>query len=381
MSMPEIHGHCDPRFEALQSAFTDNFAAGEEIGACLALFQDGDPLVDIWAGHADRKRTEPWQKDTLVNVYSTGKAVAALLILMLIDRDQIELDAPVARYWPEFAANGKAAFTVRDALTYRTGVPGFATPQPWDTPHDWERMTELIAREAPWFETRTLCYHPNTYGFIIGELIRRVTGKNIHEFGEAELFRPLDADFHFQLDPRHFSRVASLIHDDKPFPFEEGSIPDRAMSSIEPPPAGTDIWETPERMTAIMPGSNNYTNARSLAKIGSVMTADGTVAGHTFLSPEICREARNEQVHDECPCMGDLRLGLTFGLDGPGFRAPSPSCVHWGGYGGSWLVMDPATGFTAAYAMNRCFMGDHIQEDPRQEPLWAVLSEILETSA
>jgi CubicO group peptidase (beta-lactamase class C family) len=144
-------------------------------------------------------------------------------------------------------------------------------------------MTELIAREAPWFETRTLCYHPNTYGFIIGEIIRRVTGQNIHDFGEAELFGPLGADFHFQLDAREFGRVASLTHDDKPFPFEEGSIPDRAMSSVENPPEGTDIWETPERMGAIMPGSNNYTNARSLAKIGSVMTAEGTVGGHTFL--------------------------------------------------------------------------------------------------
>jgi CubicO group peptidase (beta-lactamase class C family) len=265
----------------LKEAFAENFAAGEEIGACLAVFQGGDLLVDIWAGHSDRAKVEPWRKDTLVNVYSSGKAVAAMLVLMLIDRGQLDLDTPVADYWPEFAANGKASFTIRDAMTHRTGVPGFATPQPWDTPHNWERMTELIAREAPWFETRTLCYHPNTYGFIIGEIIRRVTGQNIHDFGEAELFGPLGADFHFQLDAREFGRVASLTHDDKPFPFEEGSIPDRAMSSVENPPEGTDIWETPERMGAIMPGSNNYTNARSLAKIGSVMTAEGTVGGVT----------------------------------------------------------------------------------------------------
>jgi len=381
MTAPEVHGYCDPQFSALQDAFVENFAAGEEIGACLALIQDGEPVVDIWAGHSDREGRKDWQEDTLVNVFSSGKAIAAMLMLMLIDRNQLELDVPVAKYWPEFGANGKEAFTVRDAMTHRTGVPGLATPQPWDTPHDWERMTELIAAEAPWFETRTLCYHPNTYGYIIGELIRRVTGKNIHEFGQEELFGPLGADFYFQLDPGEFERVASLTHDDLSFPFDPGSVADRAMSSFLDPPEGTDIWGTPERLAAIMPGSNNYTNARSLAKIGSVMTADGTLAGRTYLSPEICIEAHTEQVRDECPVIGDLRLGLTFGLDGPGFRAPSPSCFHWGGYGGSWLAMDPVTRITAAYTMNRCFMGDHLQDDPRQAPLWSVLSGILERAA
>ena len=380
MAIREIHGHCDPQFSLLKDAFAANFADGEEIGASLAIVQDGEMVLDIWSGHSDREGRKPWRADTLVNVYSTGKAVIATQMLMLIDRGKLDLDKPVADYWPEFAANGKASITVRDAMTHRACIPAFATPQPWDTPHDWDRMVELIAREAPWFDPGTLCYHPHLYGFIMGELIHRVTGQTIHEFGQSELFEPLDADFHFQLHPRHFDRVASLTHS-APLPFEEDSIPARILGGIEDPPAGVDLWETPERKAAIMPGANNYSNARSLAKIGSVIASKGTASGHTFLSPELVQEACTEQVHAVCPCMGDLRLGLTFGLDGPEFAAPTPSCIHWGGYGGSWTVMDPATSTAAAYAMNRCFVGDDIREDARQHRLWTTLSRILDETA
>ena len=377
MSTPEVHGHCHPSYGLLADAFAENFESGEEIGACLAVVHDGELVVDLWAGHADRDARVPWQEDTIVTVFSTGKVVAATLALMLVDEGALELDRPVASYWPEFAAEGKAHVTVRDALTHRACVPSFATPVTWQTPHDWDRMIELIAAEKPWFEPGTLCYHPHTYGFIVGELIRRTTGKNIHQFGVEALFDPLHADFHFKLHPDEFDRVASLTHVGE-LPFAEGSVPARAIAGIGEPPPGLDLWERPDRRAAIIPGANNYGNARSLAKIGAVIASGGTVDGRTYLSPALVAEACTEQVHAECPCMGDLRLGLTFGLDGPGFAAPTPSCVHWGGYGGSWSVMDPATGTAAAYAMNRCYTADDIHEDPRQDRLWSALGRLLD---
>jgi CubicO group peptidase (beta-lactamase class C family) len=380
MSKPEIQGHCDPQYSALKDAFAENFAAAEEIGACLALIQDGDLVVDIWAGHSDRKGDRVWQADTLVNVFSSGKVVAATLILMLVDRGLLALDAPVADYWPEFAANGKEAVTVRDALTHRACIPGFAEQQPWDACHDWDRVVELTAREKPWFEPRTLCYHPQTFGFIMGELVRRVTGQNIHTFGQAELFEPLGADFHFQLDPKDFDRIAALIDDD-PLPFEDDSIAARTIGSFADPPDDVKIWALPERLSAILPGASNFANARSMAKLGSVIALKGTVAGRRYLSPELVEEACREQVRAEDPTLGDLRLGLTFGLDGPGFRAPTPSCVHWGGYGGSWSVMNPATGTAAAYAMNKCHFEEEVLKDPRQDRLWGALTGILDRLA
>jgi len=348
------------------------------------MMRDGETLLDLWAGYADRKGDIPWQADTLVNVFSTGKVVAAVLVLMLVDRGLLELDAPVAAYWPEFAANGKEAVTVRDAMTHRAGVPGFATPLPWDTLHDWDHMVARIAAEKPWFEPGTLCYHPHTFGFIMGELVRRVTGQDIHTFGQAELFAPLGAEFCFRLDPGQASRVASLTHDPSP-PLEKGSTVERVVSGIADPPKGTDPWEMPERRHAIIPGVNNYSNARGLATIGSVIALKGAVSGRSYLSEALIEEACREQVHAQCPCVGDLRLGLTFGLDGPGFPAPTPTCVHWGGYGGSWIVMDPASRTSAAYAMNHCYVhapGDVeitqvSLEDPRQDRIWRELAGFL----
>lgn len=388
MSATEIHGHCEPSLHELKQAFTRNFAAGEEVGASLALMQDGELRLDLWAGYADRHGSKPWQQDTIVNVFSTGKAVTAMLVLMLVDRGLLDLDTPIATYWPEFAANGKAHVTVRDAFTHRAGVPAFATPRPWDTPHDWASMVALIAAERPWFEPGTLCYHAITFGFIMGELIRRVTGQNIQAYGARALFEPLGAEFCFLLEPEQFPRVASLTHDEQ-WPIEEGSILARVMGGLADPPAGTNLWEAPERKVALMPGSNNYSNARGLATLGSVIALNGTVNGHAYLSEALVGEACSEQAHANCPCMGDLRLGLAFGLDGPGFSAPSSTSVHWGGYGGSWIVMDPRARISVAYAMNYCHVhapedediAEISLEDPRQDRIWGALRDVLGSAA
>ena len=221
--MVDVKGHCTDQFEPLRRAFIDNFSEGREIGASLAVMHKGELALDIWGGYRDRDSKVPWENDTIVNVFSTGKIVAITCMLILVDRKLIQLDNPVAIYWPEFAEGGKEGVTVREAMTHRALVPGFKPPIGFKTAHNWDQFSTAVAAQEAWFKPGTLCYHPSTYGVILGELIRRVTGLSIDEFCRHELTGPLDADFQFRLlDRTDVERTAELIFMDDPR-FEKGS--------------------------------------------------------------------------------------------------------------------------------------------------------------
>jgi CubicO group peptidase (beta-lactamase class C family) len=317
-----IHGFCDDAFIPLKEAFEQNFAAGLEIGASFAVSHRGKMVVDLWAGYSDRDKVQPWQEDTIACVFSSTKIMAITSLLMVIDRGLIELDQPIVKYWPEFGAHGKDQVTVRDALTYRALVPSFQKPVPHTVAYDWEKMVELIADEKPWFELGTFCYHPTTYGHILGELVRRVTGQDIREFFLSELAHPLGADFHMGLtDKQDRERVALLTHT-APLPFEEGSIEARVMGAFLPPPDDLDVWQSWRRQSALVPAWTGHGNARSMVKIGNMLAMGGTVGDRCYLSKEMIDEARSEQCHEICPLMGDIVLGLGFGLDGDFFMHP-----------------------------------------------------------
>src|SRR3989441_13117541 len=175
-----INGSVEPGFERVREALANSFREHGEVGASLAVVVDGKPKVDSWAGWMDRARTRPWQRDTLVDVFSVGKAMAALSLLILVERGQVDLEAPVARYWPEFAARGKSDVTVRMLLCHRAGLPAIRRALPRLAMYDWELMTSALAAEEPWWEPgRTHGYHVNTFGFLIGEIVRRVSGESI----------------------------------------------------------------------------------------------------------------------------------------------------------------------------------------------------------
>jgi len=195
----ELHGFCDPRFQPLKDAFAANFEDGLEVGAPVAMTHHGRPVVDLWAGHADFARTRAWEKDTIVLVFSSTKVPLALCMLKLIDEGRVELDAPVATYWPEFAAGGKDHVTVREAMSYRGGVPGFEPPIPFEALRDWRAMTANLAAQTHWFggEAR-LCYHPVTHGFLLGEIIRRVDGRMPSQFFRETFAEPA-GDQHLSL--------------------------------------------------------------------------------------------------------------------------------------------------------------------------------------
>jgi len=208
----EIFGTCQPRFDAVREAFAANFAAGREVGATFAATLGGELVVDLWAGDADAARTRPWAQDTIVNVFSTTKAVTALCAHMLVDRGLLDVDAPVARYWPEFAAHGKEAITPRHLLSHTAGLAAIRKRLTREAFYDWPAMTAALADETPWWEPGTANgYHALTYGYLVGELVRRIDGRTIGKFLREEVTTPLDIDFHIGLPASEDARVAEMV--------------------------------------------------------------------------------------------------------------------------------------------------------------------------
>ena len=203
-----IQGHCDPRFGALRDAFAANFRDQDEVGAGLCVEIGGARVVDLWGGHRDSARTQPWTEDTLVNAFSVGKGVVAMLVLALIERGEIALDRPVAALWPEFAASGKGGIAVRTLLAHRAGLPAVRERLPDEALYDWERMCAALAGQAPYWDPGTAHgYHVNTYGFLAGELVRRATRLGVGEALARIVTGPAGADFHY--GPRRATTRAS----------------------------------------------------------------------------------------------------------------------------------------------------------------------------
>ena len=371
----EIHGTCDPRFQRLHDVFAKNFEAGHEVGASVAVSEDGEMVVDLWAGYADAAKSKPWQRDTIVLVFSTTKIMATLCALMLIDRSELDIDAPVARYWPEFAQKGKDKVLVRHIFNHSSGVPAWEPPIPFATTYDWDRTVESLAEQELWWEPGTQCgYHTNTYGFLVGELIRRVSGKMPGVFLKEEVTSKIGADFYVGLPDEALPRFAEMI------PMEEhriwgepGVLSERVENCLLPP-----TWEGLECLRSDMPGANGIGNARSLARIGAILAMNGELDGHSFLSSQTIDLALTEQSyrHDLVIDM-PVRYGFGMGLNSKEFECPSDRSLHWGGAGGSLVIMDVNSGTCLAYAMNR--MLPDLKEDIRNTALRAAYNAIVGT--
>lgn len=371
--MADVHGFCDERFRSLEDAFCGFLDSGTDKGASLAVTRDGEPVVDLWGGTRDYHQTQPWDADTVVRVFSTSKVVVILTVLLVVDRGLADLDEPIARYWPEFGGNGKDTITARQVLLHRSGLPGFGRPISFDELHDWDHVVKMLEDAAPWYEPGTIsCYHPQTFGFILGELIRRVGGVPFDEFVHRELTGPLGADFHFGIAASDApARLAAL------WPAEGEDEFDSAMATaVTGELVGTTEWVAPEHWSLMIPAASGITNARALARVGSVVACGGALDGHRFLSPEIIAEAGREQSFEDDEMFGPLRLGLGFGLHSDTFLAPTPTTLHWGGFGGSFLTMDPASGISCGFAPNQLMIGNQYGEDPRTTTYWRLLGEI-----
>ena len=380
----EVQGHCDAHFSAVRDAFADNFREGREVGASFAATVDGESVVDLWAGHADAARTRPWARDTIVNVYSTTKVMPAIAALILVDRASIDLDAPVAKYWPEFAQAGKEKLPVRYLFSHMSGLAGFEAPITLETLYDWDKCTSLLAAQAPWWEPGTQCgYQAMTHGYLLGELVRRVTGRSLGTFFREEVAQPLGADFHIGLDASLDARVGELIP-----PPEEGWAEEPEPGSIGAKlgnPAVGDALVAASRTrawrAAEIPAVNGHGNARSVARIASAMACGGAVDGVRLMSRETVDQAIEEQIEDFDLTVPEMRVryGLGFALRCDSIwmphLGPSPRAFFWGGYGGSFCVMDPDARVSYGYVMNR--MLNEWTGGFRSDPLAAALYESL----
>src|SRR5664279_3266470 len=212
MADGSTQGLAQERYAPVRAAFEANLASGADLGASFCATLEGETVVDLWGGFADEARTRPWVRDTIVNVYSTTKTMTALTALLIADRGLLDFDAPVARYWPEFAANGKANVKVSHLMSHSSGLSGWKEPVTKETLYDWEKATSLLAAQAPYWEPGTAPgYHALTQGYLVGEVIRRITGKSLGTVFREEIAEPLGADFHIGLPASEDSRVADLI--------------------------------------------------------------------------------------------------------------------------------------------------------------------------
>src|SRR5438093_5263352 len=212
MTIGKIDGTCDSGFRRVREAFAENFEQRGEVGAAVAITIEGRPLVDLWGGALDAKRTRPCTRDTIVNVYSTTKGVTAMCAHRLVDQGKLDLEAPVSRYWPEFAQAGKDRLPVRYLLSHQAGLPAVRRPLPPEALFDWDSMCGALAEQEPWWAPGTKHgYHAMTFGFLVGEVIRRITGLRPRDYVRAQLAEPLGIDFQIGLAESDDHRVAEMI--------------------------------------------------------------------------------------------------------------------------------------------------------------------------
>ena len=351
-----VSGTCDTRFTAVRDAFARNFADRGEVGAAVCVMIEGHVAIDLVGGWADAARERRWQPDTLVDFYSVGKPMVALLALQLVDAGLIDLDDPIASVWPEFAANGKEATTLRHALCHRAGVPAIREPLHNDDLWNWDRMSDALAATAPWWEPGTRhAYHTNTYGHLIGEVVRRVSGETCAARLQATT-DTLEADLWFGVPPSEQHRCADVI-------FVTTSLSERvdfaelsgdelmAMLSYFNPPgySSMGVVNSPDWRAALVPSTNGHGTAGGIARLYAALLEHDRI-----LSAGLLDEATSPQSHGYCPILGEE---VTFGL---GFKPTVPrrpfgpnqhSFGHFG-TGGAVGFADPDAGIAFGYAMN-----------------------------
>jgi len=373
-----IQGVCDPRFETVKEAFAQNFADYGEVGAAVAVMVGGRLVVDLWAGHADAALSRSWQQDTIVNVFSTTKGMTAICAHRLADQGLLDIDAPVAKYWPEFAQAGKDEIPVRYLLSHRAGLSAIRKLLPPGSAYDWERMTSALAAEEPWWQPGSKHgYHALTFGYLVGEVVRRISGKSLGTYFSDEVAGPLGLDFHIGLSEQDDARVAEMLPMPLPEPGEDNLIAkafsdpqSMTFKAFANPPdlmvPGT-VNSRPWRVAEI-PAANGHADARSLARIYGALAQGGELDGIDVLSLGAIDRARVEQSYgDDAVLLGlPSRFGMGFMLDLPEHRiVPQSDIFGHPGAGGSIGFADPEAGLGFGYVMNKMIVPPDYFTDPR----------------
>jgi CubicO group peptidase (beta-lactamase class C family) len=356
--MANVSGSCDERFGGVRREFEQALDAAEELGASIVLDLDGHIGVDLWGGYRDEARTQPWERDTITNVWSTTKTVTSLAALMLVDHGELDVDAPVARYWPEFTAAGKQNVLVRHLLSHTSGVSGLDQPAVAADLYDWDKSTARYAAQAPWWPPGSASgYHALNFGHLVGEVVRRITGTPLKQFVADEIAGPLGADFQIGAAERDWDRIADVVPP-PPLPIDFAALPPDSLTLktltgpfIEATEANTPAWRR-----ADLGAVNGHGNARSVARVLSVISRGGAVDGVRLLRPETIELIFHEQANGVDLVLGaPLRFGIGYGLPQQDTMPyiPDGTICFWGGWGGSVIIMDVGRRMTISYMMNK----------------------------
>lgn len=366
--MVEIAGFAQPRFAAVKDAFADNFAQGLELGARFTVVQAGELVVDLWAGHADRARSKPFDERTLTPIFSTTKAIAALLVARAVDEGKLTYDQRVADLWPEFAQAGKGGITVEQALSHQAGLSGFPDqidPALW---FDWDATCAKLAAMAPLWPPGTASgYHPITFGYIAGEIFRRACGRTMGTALREDLAQPFGLDLWIGLPDAEFGRVAELQRPNGLPNFGERNAATRAAFLTpwsSPGGRSQDEWRRME-----LPSANGHATAEALAKLMGALANDGWLDGTEILPPAVIGEMARERIRGQ-----DLVLPFVMSWGAGVMRnetekpwGPAMQSFGHSGWGGSCAVADPQTRLGCAYVMNK--QGVQLMGDERPKRL------------
>ncbi len=370
-----VHGRCEPGFEAIADEFRRNFAERGELGASVAVHIDGRPVVDLWGGVADEATGAPWEEDTIAVVFSSTKGLAATCLHMLADRGQLDLEAPVARYWPEFGANGKENITVAMVMSHQAGLPVWQEQLPDGALLDWDLATSRLAAEAPLWEPGTAHgYHAQTLGFLEGELVRRIDGRSIGTFFREEIAEPLGADASIGLPAAEHRRVAALVMGD----IDPNSAFVRKLSSEADwyglkliTNGGGQVTDQSAQYAAELPAHGGIANARALARIYAPLSRGGEVDNIRLVAPDRLVQMRLIRSASDCDLMLQLATAFTLGYSkswgkrslGPGnYVIIGEHAFGTPGMGGSIGFADGEAGMSFGYVMNRHGSGVGLNE-------------------
>ena len=375
----DVQGYCDEKFTGVSELFAANIEEGRDVGASFALTIDGEMVIDIWGGHLDEQGEKPWQEDTIVNVYSTTKTMSFLCALLLADRGELNFDANVADYWPEFSAAGKENVKVWHIMDHAAGLSGLDVAVIPEDLYDWDKIVNLLAEQKPWWEPGTASgYHAITQGYLIGEVVRRVTGVSIGTFFQMEIAEPLAADFHIGVPESEFDRIGDLI------PADDGGIasviddPDsiagRTFGNPASPAANsnTDGWRRAE-----IPAANGHGNARSVAKLQAPLACGGSAFGVDLFSRTTAESVMQERISGKDLALRfPIAFGLGFGLNSQLMPlSPNKNVCFWAGWGGSTVIVDQDARLSASFVMNKMFAG--LMGDVRSYQLGQRVYEVL----
>ena len=376
--IPRVSGFCHPLYENVRRTFLRNLVSGNDLGASVAVTVRGEVVVDLWGGWADNAQAIPWTEQTVTNVYSTTKTMTVVAALVLVERGELDLSDRVAKFWPEFASCGKGSITISQLISHSSGLPAWNQPITIEDLYDWEKSTKLLANQEPWWTPGSQSsYHMLSFGHLIGEVIRRITGVNFGTFFKTEVAMPLESNFRIGLDAVDFPSVSPVVMlQAEAEVVTRTEIASKTLASPPLPKGGVVVNSDAWRIAQI-PAANGHGNARSVVNIQGLLTNRGEISGKRILSEKVIRSAFKSIITSRDAVLG---VPMTFAS---GFAVASSNhpilggrdARFWGGFGGSRIVHELDQQMTFAYVMNKlnpsAFIGDLRGDDLLKSALQA----------